>query len=102
MGVLLSAANPKNLLLTVGGAAAIAQTGVGAGDQAVALAVFVLLGTLAVGAPIVIYFGLGERATEILATLNDWMSRQNATIMAVLCLIIGAKLIGDAITALAS
>ncbi len=30
------------------------------------------------------------------------MARENATIMGVICLIIGAKLIGDAITALAS
>jgi hypothetical protein len=29
------------------------------------------------------------------------MARENTTIMAVLCLVIGAKLIGDAITALA-
>ncbi len=30
------------------------------------------------------------------------MARENATIMAVICLIIAAKLIGDAITGLAS
>ena len=35
----------------------------------------------------------------ILGGLHDWMARENATIMAVLCLVIGAKLIGDAITA---
>ena len=101
-GVLLSAANPKNLLLIVGAAAAIAQTGTSTGDQAVALAVFVLLGTLGPGIPVAIYFLMGNRAAEILESLRGWMTRENATIMAVLCLIIGAKLIGDAITALAS
>jgi hypothetical protein len=45
---------------------------------------------------------MGDRATKILADLHDWMARENATIMAVICLIIGAKLIGDAISALAS
>lgn len=45
---------------------------------------------------------MGDRATKILGELHDWMARENATIMAVICLIIGAKLIGDAITALAS
>ncbi len=29
--------------------------------------------------------------------LGDWMGQHNAAIMAALCLIIGAKLIGDAI-----
>ena len=45
---------------------------------------------------------MGKRAAEILESLRAWMTRENATIMAVLCLIIGAKLIGDAIRALAS
>ena len=100
MGVLLSAINPKNLLLTVGAAAAIAQTGIDAGEQAVALAVFVLIGTLGPGIPVAIYFALGERATHLLDDLKGWMGANNAAIMAVLCLIIGAKLLGDGISGL--
>jgi len=100
MGVVLSDVNPKNLILVVGAAAAIAQTGASAGAQAVALAVFILLATLGVGAPVAIYYLMGDKATKILAELRDWMARENATIMAVICLIIGAKLIGDAIVAL--
>ena len=102
MGILLSAANPKNLILVVGAAAAIAQTGVDSADQAVALAVFVVLGTLGPGIPVGIYFLMRDRAATILESLRGWMARENTTIMAVLCLIIGAKLIGDAISALAS
>jgi hypothetical protein len=41
-----------------------------------------------------------DRATEILESLRDWRARENGTIMAVLCLIIRAKLIGQAISAL--
>jgi threonine/homoserine/homoserine lactone efflux protein len=96
-GVVLSAVNPKNLLLTVGAAAAIAQTGVPTGDQAAALAVFVVLGTLGTGAPVALYFALGERSKHILDELKGWMGTHHAAIMAVLCLIIGAKLIGDAV-----
>jgi threonine/homoserine/homoserine lactone efflux protein len=102
IAVALSAVNPKNLILTVGAAAAIAQTGAGAGGQAVALAVFVLLGTLGVGVPVAISVFMGDRSTRLLGELHDWMARENATIMAVLCLVIGAKLIGDAISALAA
>jgi Sap, sulfolipid-1-addressing protein len=86
----------------VGAAAAIAQTGVNTGDQVVALAVFVLLGTLGPGIPVGIYLLICDRAAAILDSLRGWMTRENATIMAVLCLIIGAKLIGDAISALAA
>jgi threonine/homoserine/homoserine lactone efflux protein len=101
MALLLSGLNPKNLLLTVGAAAAIAQTGASTGSQVAALAVFVLLGTLGPGLPVAIYFGMGERATHLLDELKTWMGAHNAAIMAVLCLVIGAKLVGDGISGLA-
>jgi threonine/homoserine/homoserine lactone efflux protein len=100
MGALLSGVNPKNLLLCVGAAAAIAQTGIDAGEQAVALAVFILIGTLGPGIPVAIYFAMGERAKRLLDELKGWMGSHNAAIMAVLCLVIGAKLLGDGITQL--
>jgi threonine/homoserine/homoserine lactone efflux protein len=100
-GALLSGVNPKNLLLTVGAAAAIAQTGIPAGEQAVALAVFIVVGTLGPGIPVAIYFAMGERAKRLLEGLKAWMGTHNAAIMAVLCLVIGAKLIGDGISGLA-
>lgn len=100
MGVLLSAVNPKNLILTLGAASAIAQTGIGTGEQAVALAVFVVIGTLGPGLPVAIHFALGARAEQVLDELKLWMAGHNAAIMAVLCLVIGAKLIGDGISAL--
>jgi threonine/homoserine/homoserine lactone efflux protein len=97
LGVLLSGVNPKNLLLTAGAAAAIAQTGASNGDQAIALAVFVVVGTLGPGAPVALYFALGERSRHLLDELKAWMSAHNAAIMSVLCLVIAAKLAGDAI-----
>jgi threonine/homoserine/homoserine lactone efflux protein len=102
MAVLLSAVNPKNLLLVVGAAAAIAQTGASTAGQAVALLVFVLLGTLGPGIPVAIYFLMRDRAAAVLEGMRRWMARENTTIMAVLCSVIGAKLVGDAISGLAS
>jgi hypothetical protein len=99
-GVLLAGANPKNLILAVAGAAAIAQTGIAGAQQAIAYLIFAVIATLGVGAPVVIYFAMGERSQELLSKLKNWMGQHNAVIMSVLCLIIGAKLIGDAISAL--
>ena len=99
-GVLLTALNPKNLLLTVGGAAAIAQTGISIGQQAIAYLVFAVIGAIGVAVPVVIYFAMGSRSADVLAKLRDWMGQHNAVIMTVLCLIIGVKLIGDAISSL--
>jgi threonine/homoserine/homoserine lactone efflux protein len=98
LGILLSAVNPKNLLLVVGAAAAIAQTGASAGNQAVALAVFVVIGTIGPGAPVAIYLAMGDRSKRLLAELRDWMSVNNGAIMAVICLVIAAKLIGSGIS----
>jgi len=44
---------------------------------------------------------MGARAEHVLDELKRWMARHNAAIMAVLCLVIGAKLIGDGISGLA-
>ena len=96
-GVLLSAVNPKNLALTIAAATAIAQTGISGGEQAVALAVFVILGSLTILAPVAIYFVMGAKAKEILDGLKGFMAAHNAAIMTVLLLVLGAKLIGDAI-----
>jgi threonine/homoserine/homoserine lactone efflux protein len=100
--LLASIANPKNLVLAVGAAATIAQTGIAGGEQAIAYGVFALMGTIGVAAPVVVYFAMGDRSTQVLDGMKTWMSRHNAAIMSVLCLVIGAKLIGDAISGLSA
>jgi threonine/homoserine/homoserine lactone efflux protein len=97
-GVVLSAANPKNLLLAVAGAAAIAKTGIPGGQQALAWIVFILIASIGVATPVVLSLALGQRSRDLLDHLKGWMAHNNAVIMAVLMLVIGAKLIGDAIS----
>jgi hypothetical protein len=41
---------------------------------------------------------MGERSKRVLDELKGWMAHNNGTIMAVICLLIGAKLIGDGIS----
>jgi threonine/homoserine/homoserine lactone efflux protein len=96
-GVVLSAVNPKNLLLAVAAAATIAATDISGSQQAIAYAVFVLIATLSVAAPVVIYFAMGARAKDILEGLKTWMAHHNAAIMTVLLLVIGAKILGQGI-----
>jgi threonine/homoserine/homoserine lactone efflux protein len=96
-GVVLSALNPKNLLLAVAGAAAIAQTGISTGEQIASYVIFVAVASIGVAAPVVVYFTLGDRSGPLLDSLKSWMARNNSVIMSVLLLVIGVKLIGDAI-----
>jgi threonine/homoserine/homoserine lactone efflux protein len=98
LGVVVSVVNPKNLILIVGGAAAISQTDVSGSDQVIVWAIFILIATIGVAAPVVIYFAMGDKAAAILDDLKGWMGRNNAAIMAVILVIIGAKLIGDSIS----
>jgi threonine/homoserine/homoserine lactone efflux protein len=100
MGAVLASVNPKNFLMTIGAGAAIAQTGIAAGEQAGTLAIFILIASIGVGAPVVVFFALGDRSVKMLSELKEWMSHNNAAIMAVLLLVIGAKLLCDGITGL--
>ena len=101
-GAVLSGLNPKNLALTIAAAAAIASVGISTGEAIATLAVFILLGSLSILAPLGIYFLMSSRAVTILGGLKNWMARHNAVIMTVLLLVLGAKLIGDAVAGLTS
>jgi hypothetical protein len=100
-GAVLSSAPPKNALLVIGAAAAVAQTGASTCTQIIGLAVFAVIGSLGVGVPVAIYFGTGERSEQILDGLRDWVARNNNTIIPVMCVVVGVKLIADGIGSLA-
>jgi threonine/homoserine/homoserine lactone efflux protein len=100
LGALLSAVNPKNGGLTIAAAATIAGAGLDGGAQAVVLAVFVLIGSLGVLAPLVVYLVAGENAASTLDTWKTWATTHNAAVMAVLFLVFGFKLVGDGIAVL--
>ena len=51
---------------------------------------------------LVLVVALGNRSREPLEALRGWMARNNAVIMAVILVLIGAKLIGDAIAGFSS
>lgn len=97
IGVLLTAANPKNLLLTVGGAATIAAADLATTEQWIALGVFVLIASLTIIVPVVIYLILGSKAEKTMTETKNWLIQNNKTVMAVLLLLVGISLIGDAI-----
>ncbi|MGZ6586516.1 MAG: GAP family protein [Solirubrobacteraceae bacterium] len=102
LGVLFAVVKPKNLLLTIGAAVAVAQVGASASGQAAAIGVFVVLATAGVASPLVVHVLMPDRGRDLLIGLRDWMLRENATIIAVLSLTIAAKLLGDALISLAS
>jgi len=98
----LSGLNPKNLALTASAAATIAAAGLTTGEQIGALAVFVAIASTTVAAPVLVYLVLGERVQSGLNSLKGWLIANNNTVMAVLFVVFGAKLLGDGISILSS
>jgi hypothetical protein len=101
-GFALAALNPKNVLLAVAAAAEIAAEGIPASQQAGVLLAFVLVASAGVLAPVALAVALGERSRPLLDGIRAWMERNNAVVTAVLLLLIGAKLVGDAISGFSS
>ena len=94
IALLLSAINPKNLTLTVAAAITIAQAELSTASAAFVLVFFVLRGSLSIAVPIALYFLGGPSAARALDGLRTWLSANNATVMAVLLLVIGVVLFG--------
>jgi threonine/homoserine/homoserine lactone efflux protein len=97
MGVLLSAVNPKNLILTLAAATTIAATGLPGTDQVLAFAFYALIATIGVAIPVLVFYALGDRSKPVLDNLKTWLGHNNAAIMAVIFLLIGAKVLGQGI-----
>jgi threonine/homoserine/homoserine lactone efflux protein len=98
LGLALSAANPKNLALTLAAAASIAQAGLSAGQDTIAVAVFVVIGSVTVVGPVLFFLLARKSAAEPLAAVKAFMSEHNAVIMMVILVVLGAKLIGDGLS----
>lgn len=97
LGFLLSAVNPKNLLMAAGAGVVIGSAGVSAGDQTVAIIVFVLIAACSVAIPVIGYLLASKRMAGPLESLRGWLVHNNATVMAVLLLVIGVVMVGKGI-----
>ncbi|MFJ7628487.1 GAP family protein [Streptomyces sp. NPDC097595] len=96
----LVVANPKNLVLAVGGAVSIAGSTAAAGGKAVAAVLMVLIASLCALLPLGVYLTGGDKAAQTLGGWKAWMARHNPAIMTVLFLVLGVKYIGDALSGL--
>ena len=100
LAFLLSAVNPKNLLLLAAGAGVIAQSDLGTTDSVIAGAVFTLIAASSVATPTIGHLVLGAKAQPGLDRAKVWLSANNATVMSVLLLVIGVSLFGKGFGAL--
>ena len=99
LGFLLSAVNPKNLLMAagagviIGGTAASLETG----EEAVAIAVFTVIAAASVAVPVIGYLVASAKMAGPLESMRHWLVRENAVVMAVLLLVIGVAMVGKGV-----
>jgi Sap, sulfolipid-1-addressing protein len=102
LAVVLAAVNPKNLILTAGAAAGLAQLGLSTSDAIVAIAVFVVIGSLTIAAPVIYALFGGDTTRATLDATKTWLTSHNAAVMAVLFLVFGVDLIAKGLPPLTS
>lgn len=100
LGVTLSALNPKNMALTAAAAATVAQSGLSDVDTVLAVVAFVVLGSTTVAGAVLFSLVAPRRAEAPLAEIRAFMARNQAVIMMVILLVLGAKVLGDGLTGL--
>ncbi len=100
LGLLLSAANPKNALLGIAAGISIGAAGVSTDIALVSGIVYVAVASVAVLAIVLAASLAPHRMATVLTRLRDWLTLHNSAIMAVLLLVFGFVLIGKGIEGL--
>ncbi len=100
LAALLSGINPKNLAFNLAATSTVATAGLPASSQLVTLLAFVLLASVAILVPVIVYIAGGDNAAVVLAGWKEFLVANNPVIMAVLLLVFGAHLIGQGIAQL--
>jgi threonine/homoserine/homoserine lactone efflux protein len=101
VGVLLSAVNPKNLGLTIAAAATIGGSGLSTSGEYIVMLLFVAVASSTVAAPVILNLLLGSKAAATLTTMKEWLTANNATVMSVLFVVLGANVFGAGLSILA-
>jgi len=100
LGFLLSAVNPKNLIIAAGAGLIIGSGAVGVGGDAAAIALFTVIASSTVAIPVLAHLVAAERMTRPLESLRKWLQDNNATVMATMILVIGVVLVGKGVSGL--
>ncbi len=100
LALALSAMNPKNLGLTVAAGVSITGADLTSGQELAVMLVFVALSSTTIIATIAFYVLARERAQSTLESVRIWLIANNDTLMTILFVVIGAKVLGDGLIAL--
>lgn len=100
LGLVLTVVNPKEIAFAAGAGFTIGGAFLGAGEMVLAGAVFVLLACASVAVPVLAVLIGGARTAPNLAEARSWLVRNNAAVLAIVLLVLGAMLIGSGLSGL--
>jgi len=83
----------KNIALLTFGLTIVLDAGVDFATGAAAWAIFILIGTSTLTAPIIVYMIAPDRAEPILTSWKDWLLRNNRVILIVVTAVLGPLLV---------
>jgi threonine/homoserine/homoserine lactone efflux protein len=94
-GALLAGLNPKNLMFNVVASASIAASGASVAGEIGWWVLYILLASVTLVLPVVATLLAPASTADILASVHRWLVRHNATVLAVILLVIGLVLASD-------
>ena len=100
LGIVMSAVNPKNLLMAASAGLVVGGAGLTLGQIVIVIAVFTVIAASTVLVPVIAYLAASAKMAEPLERRREWLVDNNATIMAVLLLVIGVSVVGKGIASL--
>ena len=100
LGLVLAAANPKNLAIALAAAIALAEANVSGGATVAAALGFAAIGTLGVAVPLAFSAAVPARSGAALRRFRRWLLDYDAVVLTLVGLAIGAKLAYDGFSAL--
>lgn len=97
LGLALSAVNPKNLLLGAAAGASLAALDLPTGQAVGGIVVYTAVAAATVAVPVAAYLVAGARLDPTLAHTKEWLIANNSVVLAVLLVVFGVNLVGDAL-----
>ena len=93
LGAILAAGNPKNIVMALAAGAELAVLAESAAQLLWGAVLFVLVGSVGVGTPILASAASGERAQPVLLRGKGWLERNSTTLAVGVLLVLGGMLI---------
>lgn len=94
---LLSAVNPKNMLLSLTAGVSVGTLNLVGGQETMAIILFGIIACCSIYIPTIAFLIAGDRLDNVLDSTRKWLIQNNSLIMALLFLFIGLSVISKAL-----